>query len=334
LKAGKAGKAGGRLFAAALLLAALALWLARREDPQPRPAAPAAAMGPPAQLSTSPAPDSEEADRARRLRHALRQSITSSPKPGIPAPVEPSNPVDPAADDARTYGRTTSQLVARSDGPYWVMQGDMLIDDTHLVPGTSGDGVALAEAKDLKFWDSMPIPYIIRPGVSRVVVIAAMTEMENKTVVRFTARTTQDDYVVFRHTDSDVCQSYLGRRGGEQEVRLGPACGRGQVLHELMHVLGFVHEQSRADRDDYLTIDWSEIISARKNEFQKLPPKLSMPAGDTFDFQSVLLYPSNAFSRSGKLTMTRKDGSSFIANRGCLSAGDVRRIEAIYGKSR
>ncbi|KAL1467231.1 hypothetical protein MTO96_026227, partial [Rhipicephalus appendiculatus] len=56
-------------------------------------------------------------------------------------------------------------------------------------------------------------------------------------------------------TQADVCYSYLGRNGGEQTLSLGDGClYNGTVAHELLHVVGFYHEHTRPDRDDYVDV--------------------------------------------------------------------------------
>ena len=64
------------------------------------------------------------------------------------------------------------------------------------------------------------------------------------------------------------CWSTVGREfniPGSQELSIGNGCNtKGIIIHELMHALGFWHEQSRTDRDKYIAVMWENIKPGRK----------------------------------------------------------------------
>ena len=61
-----------------------------------------------------------------------------------------------------------------------------------------------------------------------------------------------------------------------------------RVLHELMQAVGFWHEQSRADRDDYVIMNWNYIEHGKRNINYKKHNETSM-IGE-YDLCSVMHY--------------------------------------------
>lgn len=53
----------------------------------------------------------------------------------------------------------------------------------------------------------------------------------------------------------------MGRDGGQQLVSLSAfgCLDRGIIQHELLHALGFYHEHTRSDRDQYVRINWENV---------------------------------------------------------------------------
>lgn len=90
-----------------------------------------------------------------------------------------------------------------------------------------------------------------------------MQEIEALTCIRFAPRNQNETGYIFvaRGGPGTGCYSFLGRLGTVQQLNLeNPGCIRkGIVMHEFIHAIGFYHEQSREDRDDYVTINWSNI---------------------------------------------------------------------------
>ena len=61
----------------------------------------------------------------------------------------------------------------------------------------------------------------------------------------------------------------MGRKlNGHQELNLGARCNSlSVIIHEILHALGFLHEQSRKDRDLYVTINYDNIDSNIQSEY-------------------------------------------------------------------
>ena len=66
----------------------------------------------------------------------------------------------------------------------------------------------------------------------------------------------------------------------------------GTIMHELLHTLGFWHEQSRPDRDYHIKINEDNIIPSMKHNFKKQEGQTQNAPYDTC---SIMHYNSNTF---------------------------------------
>lgn len=152
---------------------------------------------------------------------------------------------------------------------------------------------------------------------------------------RFVPRTWEHDYIAITSQNTG-CWSSIGRMGGRQEVNLQPlGCfmQSGTALHELMHALGFLHEQNRYERDDYVKINYENIKPSAKNNFYKSSSYSSNGLGVAYDFTSIMHYSVTAFSKNGGPTITPKkkvlNGVKIGQRRG-FSEKDLLKINTMY----
>jgi len=166
----------------------------------------------------------------------------------------------------------------------------------------------------------------------RTTILAAMDEIEEVTAVRFVPRTDQDDYVRFKN--STGCSSNVGRQGGRQNVNLALGCNNTFIVaHEILHALGFNHEQSRDNRSGFVTINWDNIINDKKHNFEIADYSWDFGA---YDYDSVMHYGANAFCKAAAgggcvgPTITTIPAGTAIGQRTHLSTTDIAAVNHIY----
>jgi hypothetical protein len=219
-----------------------------------------------------------------------------------------------------------------------VIEGDILLGPAQQLPfrygipwlpSTSAKS-AVATANRSHIWPSSTIPYVIDNTVgqeTRGFIQWAVAHVSTTELKMRPAMQGDRDYVVF-NAAGDGCSSYLGRIGGAQEIQVAD-CARGSVVHEIMHAAGFYHEQSRGDRDAYLTIVWEEISPDWRSQFDKRDGR-GQDIGP-YDYGSIMHYSSRAGSRTGRPTMIPKVPNATIGQREGLSQLDRAAVSALYG---
>lgn len=108
-------------------------------------------------------------------------------------------------------------------------------------------------------WANGVVPYVISGSFNATqqqMIVDAMAHISaNVPGVTFQPRSGQSSYASFA-PHASACSSAVGRQGGSQTINLAPGCFvLGIVVHEILHTLGMWHEQSRCDRDAYITVN-------------------------------------------------------------------------------
>ncbi|XP_050973618.1 bone morphogenetic protein 1a [Labeo rohita] len=196
-----------------------------------------------------------------------------------------------------------------------------------------------ATSRPERVWPEGVIPYVISgnfSGSQRAIFRQAMRHWEKHTCVTFIERTVEESYIVFTYRPCGCC-SYVGRRGGgPQAISIGKNCDKfGIVVHELGHVIGFWHEHTRPDRDDHVSIIRDNIQPGQEYNFLKMEPGEVDSLGEVYDFDSIMHYARNTFSRGIFLDtiLPRYDVNGVrppIGQRTRLSKGDIAQARKLY----
>lgn len=113
--------------------------------------------------------------------------------------------------------------------------------------------------------------------------------------------------------ENSGCWSYVGYLGNEyQELHLNPSepesgCFRiATIMHEFLHALGFYHQQSASDRDEFVDILLENVEDGTQSNFNIYPATVVTDFGVRYDYGSVMHYGAYAFSKNGLPTIVPK----------------------------
>ena len=216
-----------------------------------------------------------------------------------------------------------------------LFEGDMIMDE-RLKRAVYGEKAKKTVRKKKSImWPGGVVPYEIDPlfpKFERDLLKEAHKEFHNRTCIRFKKRDPLVDKNYLYYTNvTDTCSSYVGMQGGKQIIHLGKDCAiLGTFEHENMHALGFIHEHSRPDRDDYVKVIVKNIKKEDLPNFQKYTMEM-VDSYQPLNFASIMMYRNDAFTKNGEDTIKSLEEPDLqFGQRFKFSCGDVYAINKLY----
>uniref|UniRef100_H3CFE4 Metalloendopeptidase n=1 Tax=Tetraodon nigroviridis TaxID=99883 RepID=H3CFE4_TETNG len=220
--------------------------------------------------------------------------------------------------------RANKDVVRRPGGP-------LLIDDVALgenernADGCTSRDCMWAKSSDGKVY----VPYVVASHYSsreRSIIERGLASFHEASCIRFIPRTNQRDFLSIMSDDG--CYSYVGRQGHSQTLSLDrQGClYHSTVQHELLHALGFHHEQCRSDRDAHIRVLLCN--SSLAYAFDKMD---TLNLNTPYDYNSVMQYHRYAFSGNGEPTMVPIPNANIQFGEATqMSRNDITRLNTLY----
>lgn len=126
----------------------------------------------------------------------------------------------------------------------------------------------------------------------------AMKYIEDVSCVHFKKKTENAEHSNYVLVENKAgCSSNVGMRNvGMQLLTLDvKRCAKGNIIHELLHTLGFLHMHTAEENKDFIKINWDNVRTTEKVNFEPIYAHVSM-FNTTYEVGSIMHYPPHAFA--------------------------------------
>ncbi|VDM28475.1 unnamed protein product [Toxocara canis] len=198
------------------------------------------------------------------------------------------------------------KVVAADDGTFQndilltEHQSNWLLNEINALDGRRKRDSVFLENAPLQRWQSgTPIKYSFHSSLNaddEEVVRKALRAIEKSTCIRFeyVAERPKSTYIYYvKNPDPTICGlSFIGRVDPVNPIYLSFMCADsiGVAVHETMHALGVNHQQLRADRDEYVSVQWTNINPQQYDYFAIADTSQFTSYGVGYDYYSIMHY--------------------------------------------
>lgn len=218
-----------------------------------------------------------------------------------------------------------------------IWEGDMLLtkEQADALNAPIDTRKAIDDIRSL--WPMGHVPYRIGHSSKEDhhIIHEAIRHWMDKTCVQFEEiddKHFNQPHLVFRKEESG-CHTHVGRNLEEngQQVTISHGCLKlGKIAHELGHALGFYHEHSRPERDNFVRVLEDNIKEAHMKNF-KIHHNINNH-GVPYDLSSIMHYTRDEFTKNKKNTLLPLDFTKtfLTGQRKGLSFLDMKLANTLY----
>ncbi len=175
------------------------------------------------------------------------------------------------------------------------------------------------------------VPYVTTKGSATMTAAINAFNSLFSGQFKWVPRTNQRGYVDINLDNQSLnsCYATLGYTGGKENLQgVLNGCNVSAMLHEMGHIMGFAHEQSRTDRNSYLFLNFNNIAPASQSQYTQ-DFSSTMDLG-LYDYSSLMEYGPRGFTRNGNPEMESIPVGITFGDPPTFSIGDIDALNRLY----